>query len=107
MARITFIESGGTAHTVEVESGNNLMQGAVFNNIQGIEAECGGACVCATCHIHIDESWANKLPPAEEVEMLTLEETENPNRYSRLACQIKVDDSLEGLTVHIPENQGW
>lgn len=106
MAKITYIEASGTQHNVEVETGNNLMQGAVFNNIPGIDAECGGACVCATCHVYIDESWISKLSAAEDVEQMTLEEVDDLNERSRLSCQVLVDDSMDGMVVHLPASQG-
>lgn len=106
MAKITYIEASGTQHNVEVENGNNLMQGAVFNNIPGIDAECGGACVCATCHVYIDESWVSKLSAAEDVEQMTLEEVDDLSERSRLSCQVLVDDSMDGMVVHLPASQG-
>ncbi|MGF1683258.1 2Fe-2S iron-sulfur cluster-binding protein [Photobacterium makurazakiensis] len=104
MAEITYIEPDGNSRKVYVENGQSLMQGAINNDINGIEAECGGACVCATCHIRVDEAWFSKIPPAEEVEQLTLEETENPTIHSRLACQIQVNDSLDGLVIHVQDS---
>ena len=106
MAKITYIEASGASHTVEVENGNNLMQGAVFNNIPGIEAECGGACVCATCHVYIDAAWMAKLAGPEDVEEMTLEEIDELLPESRLSCQVVVDDGLDGLVVRLPATQG-
>lgn len=106
MARITFVEASGTRHDVEVENGNNLMQGAVFNNIAGIDAECGGACVCATCHVYIDENWLSKLAVAEEVEEMVLEEVSDFHERSRLSCQVVVDESMNGMVVYLPAAQG-
>lgn len=106
MAKITYIEASGTSHSVEVESGNNLMQGAVFNSIPGIDAECGGACVCATCHVYIDKDWLGRLNVAEDIEEMTLEEVPDLNERSRLSCQIIVDESMDGLVVHLPATQG-
>jgi len=105
MAKITYIEHDGTEHTVDVKPGLSVMEGAVKNNIPGIDADCGGACACATCHVYVDEAWQGKTgsPTAMEEAMLDFAEGVEPN--SRLSCQIKVSDELEGLIVRLPESQ--
>ena len=106
MAKITYIEHNGTRHTVEVPNGLTVMEGARDNNIPGIEADCGGACACSTCHVYVDPAWVGKLPPVEDMEadMLDFAYEPDPAR-SRLTCQIKVTDDLDGLVVHMPEKQ--
>ncbi|MEO0372171.1 MAG: 2Fe-2S iron-sulfur cluster-binding protein [Pseudomonadota bacterium] len=106
MARITYIEHGGTEHTVDVKPGLTVMEGARNNNIPGIEADCGGACACSTCHVYVDTAWVEKMPKMDdlEVDMLDFAYEADPAR-SRLTCQIKVSDDLDGLVVHMPERQ--
>ena len=105
MAKITYVESNGTRHDVEAENGSTVMENAIRNDIPGIIAECGGACTCATCHVYVDDGWTEKAggPSAMEEDMLdfAFDVTDN----SRLSCQIKVSDELDGLIVHVPENQ--
>ena len=105
MAKITYVEHNGTEHVVEVKSGLSVMEGSVKNNLPGIDADCGGACACATCHVYVDAAWADKTgkPTAMEESMLDFAENVEPN--SRLSCQIKVTDALEGLIVRMPESQ--
>jgi 2Fe-2S ferredoxin len=105
MARITFIGTGGTRYEVDAENGSTVMENAIRNGVPGIEAECGGACACATCHVYIDEDWrplTGKAEPMEE-DMLDFAFDLRPN--SRLSCQIKVSDELDGLIVRVPERQ--
>jgi 2Fe-2S ferredoxin len=106
MAKITYIEHNGTRHVVEVPSGKTVMEGARDNGVPGIEADCGGACACSTCHVYIDEAWVGKVPQkdAMEEDMLDFAWEPDPVR-SRLTCQIKVTDELDGLVVHLPEKQ--
>ncbi len=106
MAKITYIEYGGTEHVVEVPNGLTVMEGARDNGIPGIEADCGGACACSTCHVYIDPSWVEKIPGKEAMEedMLDFAYEPDPAR-SRLTCQIKVTEALEGLIVQMPEKQ--
>jgi 2Fe-2S ferredoxin len=106
MAKITYIEWGGTRHEVEVKTGMTVMEGARDNGIPGIEADCGGACACSTCHVYVDPAWVEKLPPKEDMEadMLDFAYEPDPAR-SRLTCQLKVTDALDGLVVHMPEKQ--
>ncbi|MCP5038978.1 MAG: 2Fe-2S iron-sulfur cluster binding domain-containing protein [Rhodobacteraceae bacterium] len=106
MAKITYIEFSGAEHVVDVASGLTVMEGARDNNVPGIEADCGGACACSTCHIYLDPAWVGKVPAkdAMEEDMLDFAYEPSPER-SRLSCQMKVTDALEGLIVHIPEKQ--
>ena len=105
MAKITYIESNGTEHVVDAETGATVMESAIKNAVPGIEAECGGACACATCHVYVDEAWREKVgaPSPMEEDMLDFGFDGRPN--SRLSCQIKVSDELEGLIVSTPERQ--
>lgn len=105
MAKITFISHNGQAHIAEVAPGWSLMEGAVKNGVPGIDAECGGATACGTCHVYIDPAWLSALPPKDEdeEEMLDLAAASAPN--SRLSCQIQVTPDLDGLVVRIPISQ--
>ncbi|HSZ50635.1 MAG TPA: 2Fe-2S iron-sulfur cluster-binding protein [Caulobacteraceae bacterium] len=105
MAKITYIQHSGAEHVVDVQSGLTVMEGAVKNNVPGIDADCGGAAACATCHVYVDESWLAQTGgrTAMEESMLDFAEAVEPN--SRLSCQIKVSDVLDGLVVRLPENQ--
>ena len=106
MAKITYIEHNGTEHVVEVANGLTVMEGARDNNIPGIEADCGGACACSTCHVYVAEDWVEKLPQKDDMEedMLDFAYEPDPAR-SRLTCQLKVTDMLDGLVVQMPEKQ--
>ncbi|MFA5123085.1 2Fe-2S iron-sulfur cluster-binding protein [Zavarzinia sp.] len=105
MAKIIYIEHNGTRHEVDVKTGLSVMEGAVKNNIPGIDGDCGGACACATCHVYVQPEWQAKLNPPEDLETSMLEFAENVQANSRLSCQIPVSDALDGLTVHMPESQ--
>lgn len=105
MAKIIYIEHNGTQHEVEVKNGLSVMEGAVKNNIPGIDGDCGGACACATCHVYVDDSWRDKVAPAEDLEKSMLEFAENVEESSRLSCQITVSDAVNGLIVRMPESQ--
>jgi len=105
MARITYIEFDGTSHVVDVSSGMSVMEGAVSNNIPGIEAECGGACSCATCHVYVDAAWVGVTGSAQPIEADMVECAMDPQETSRLSCQIEVSDELDGLIVRMPEFQ--
>ncbi|MEO0343124.1 MAG: 2Fe-2S iron-sulfur cluster-binding protein [Pseudomonadota bacterium] len=106
MAKITYIEFNGTEHVVDVANGLTVMEGARDNNIPGIEADCGGACACSTCHVYIDDAWVEKLPGKEAMEVDMLDFAFEPNETtSRLTCQLKVTDDLDGLIVKMPEKQ--
>jgi ferredoxin, 2Fe-2S len=105
MVKITFIDAEGTARTVEGEVGSTVMETAIKHGVPGIEAECGGACACSTCHVYIEESWREKVgePSPMEEDMLDFAFEVKPN--SRLSCQIKVRDDLDGLAVRTPVRQ--
>jgi 2Fe-2S ferredoxin len=106
MAKITYIEHSGKQHQVEVPNGLTVMEGARDNGIPGIEADCGGACACSTCHVYVAPEWVDKLPPrqAMEEDMLEFAYEPDPDR-SRLTCQLKVSPALDGLVVQMPERQ--
>ena len=106
MPKITYIDHNGKTHIQEVPNGFSVMEGAVQNNIPGIDADCGGSCACATCHVYVDEKWFNKLPNKENAEEDMLDMAFEPKKYSRLTCQITVIDDLDGLVVKMPSKQG-
>ena len=107
MPRVTYIEFNGTAHEVEVPLGLSVMRGAVDNNVPGIDADCGGECACATCHVYVDAAWLGKIglpePGSQEASMLSFAAVAQPD--SRLSCQIKMREELDGLVVRMPEGQ--
>jgi len=107
MPAITYIEHNGTRHTVQVPVGRSVMQGAVDNNVPGIDADCGGECACATCHVYIDAAWLDRIgrpaPGSQEASMLSFAAVTQPD--SRLSCQLEVTPALEGLLVSMPEGQ--
>jgi 2Fe-2S ferredoxin len=105
MPKITYIEHSGASHVVDVKNGLSVMEGAVKNNIPGIDADCGGACACATCHVYVDEAWTGKTGVKSAMEESMLDFAENVADNSRLSCQIKVTDQLDGLIVRMPESQ--
>ena len=105
MAKITYIEHNGKSHTIEVASELTVMEGAVQNNVPGIDADCGGACACATCHVYVNSEWFNKLPKMEDAEQDMLDMAFEPNKFSRLSCQITVTDELDGMVVKMPSKQ--
>ena len=105
MPKITYIEQNGKSKTIEVENGLTVMEGAVQNNIPGIDADCGGGMACATCHVYVEDSWLTKLPKAEDAEQDMIDMAYKPNKNSRLSCQIVVSDEIDGLTVTTPEKQ--
>ncbi|MDA7550776.1 2Fe-2S iron-sulfur cluster-binding protein [Rhodobacteraceae bacterium] len=106
MAKITYIEHNGTEHQIDVVNGSTVMEGARDNNIPGIEADCGGACACSTCHVYVHPNWVDKLPSMDDMEedMLDFAYEPDPAR-SRLTCQLEVTDALNGLVVQMPEKQ--
>ena len=106
MPKITYIEHNGKSHTLEVANGLTVMEGAVQNNIPGIDADCGGSCACATCHVYVDEKWFDKLEKKESAEEDMLDTAFKPNKFSRLSCQLIVSDALDGLVVKMPSKQG-
>ncbi len=107
MPKVTYVEYNGTRHTVDVPVGSSVMRGAVDNNIPGIDADCGGECACATCHVYVDAAWLDKVGlPAEgsqEASMLSFAAVAQQN--SRLSCQIRMTEELDGLLVRMPEGQ--
>ena len=105
MAKVTYIQFDGTETAVEVRNGLSVMEGAIKNNIPGIDADCGGACACATCHVYVDAAWEDKTGEKSAMEESMLDFAENVEPNSRLSCQIKVSDTLDGLVVRMPESQ--
>ena len=105
MAKIKYIEHNGKEHEVNVANGLSVMEGAIQNDIPGIDADCGGGMACATCHVYVKEEWFNKLPQKQEGEDDMLDQAFDPNKNSRLSCQLTVSDELDGLIVNLPEKQ--
>ena len=106
MPKITYIEFNGKSHTIDVANGLTVMEGAIQNNIPGIDADCGGGMACATCHVYVKEEWLDKLPTKEDGEEDMLDMAFEPKNNSRLSCQLIVSDELDGLEVNIPSKQG-
>lgn len=106
MAKIHFVDHSGEKRTIEVENGATVMEAAIRNAVPGIEAECGGACACATCHVYVDEAWADVVGKPEAMEEDMLDFAYDVRETSRLSCQIRVRDELDGLVVRVPERQG-
>ncbi len=105
MPKITYIDDEGNSKTIEIENGLSVMEGAIQNNIPGIDADCGGSMACATCHVYVEEKWLNKLPKAEDAEVDMIDMAFEPKKNSRLSCQLIVTDELNGLTVTTPSKQ--
>ena len=105
MSKITYIDSSGNSKTIDVENGLSVMEGAVQNNIPGIDADCGGSMACATCHVYVKEDWFDKINKKSEGEDDMLDQAYEPKKNSRLSCQIIVSDDLDGLVVDMPEKQ--
>lgn len=105
MAKIKYIEFNGEEHTVDVQNGLTVMEGAIKNKVPGIDADCGGACACATCHVYVQKEWFAKLPPKEDTEEDMLDFAFDVRENSRLSCQLTVSDELDGLAVDLPEKQ--
>jgi len=105
MAKITFIQPDGSSQVVEATPGNTVMEAAKMNGVPGIEAECGGACACATCHVYVTDEWREKVGPPSEMEEDMLDFAFDVRESSRLSCQIKVTDELDGLVLSVPEKQ--
>ena len=105
MAKIKYIEHKGKSHTIDVANGLSVMEGAIQNNIPGIDADCGGSMACATCHVYVKEEWFDKLPKKEDGEEDMIDMAYEPNKFSRLSCQLIASDELEGLVVKLPEKQ--
>ena len=106
MAKITYIEHTNKEHIVEVPNNMSVMEGAVQNNIPGIDADCGGSMACATCQVYVDEKWFTKLDKKEEGEEDMLDMAYQPNKFSRLSCQLIVSNKLDGLILRMPSKQG-
>ena len=105
MAKITYIDFEGKSRTVEVENGLSVMEGAIQNDIPGIDADCGGSMACATCHVYVEQTWLNKLPKAEDGEIDMIDMVSEPKKNSRLSCQLIVSDELDGLLITTPAKQ--
>lgn len=105
MAKITFIQHNGTEQTVEAVAGSTVMEAAVKNQVPGIDADCGGACACATCHVYVEPDWFGKLPKRAAMEEDMLDFAFDVRDNSRLSCQIKVSDAIDGLRVNVPAKQ--
>ena len=105
MAKITYIEHAGVEHQVDVPAGLSVMDGARRFTIPGIDGDCGGACACATCHVYVESGWFERIEPAQELEQAMLDFAFDVQPNSRLSCQIKVDDGLDGLVVRTPQRQ--
>ena len=105
MAKVTYIEHSGQKHEIEIANGLTVMEGAVQNDIPGIDADCGGGMACATCHVYVKDDWFSKLPEKENGEDDMLDQAFQPNSSSRLSCQIIISEDLNGLVVHLPEKQ--
>ena len=105
MAKITYVDSSGNKKTIEVKNGLSVMEGAIQNNIPGIDADCGGSMACATCHVYVKEECLNKLKKSEDAEQDMIDMAYEPKKNSRLSCQLIVSDELEGLVVTTPVKQ--
>ena len=105
MPKITYTDKQGNSKTIDVDSGLTVMEGAIQNDIPGIDADCGGSMACATCHVYVEEKWLDKIPKAEEAEIDMIDMAHEPKKNSRLSCQLIVSDELEGLTVTTPAQQ--
>ena len=105
MPKSTYVDCKGSSKTIDVENGLTVMEGAIQNDIPGIDADCGGSMACATCHVYVEEKWLNKIPKAEEAEVDMIDMAFEPKKNSRLSCQIIVSDELNGLIVSTPEKQ--
>ena len=105
MPKITYQDNKGNSKTIDVENGLTVMEGAIQNDIPGIDADCGGSMACATCHVYVEESWLNKLSKAEDSEQDMIDMAYKPEKNSRLSCQIVVSEEIDGLVVSTPEKQ--
>jgi 2Fe-2S ferredoxin len=105
MPKIKYVEHTGKEHEIEVPNGWSVMEGAVKNLVPGIDADCGGACACATCHVYVDPAWLAKLDPKQDMEETMLDFAQDLEPNSRLSCQIKVTPELDGLVVRMPKSQ--
>ncbi len=105
MPTVTYVSSSGDRHSVEADLGKSVMETAVGNGVPGIDADCGGACACATCHVIVDPDWFERLTSPEDAERSMLEFAVDPQPRSRLSCQLVITEALDGLVVHTPETQ--
>ena len=105
MPKVKYIEHNGKSHTIDVPNGLSVMEGAIQNNVPGIDADCGGSMACATCHVYVKEEWFDKLPKKEDGEEDMIDITYEPKKFSRLSCQLIVSNELEGLVVNLPVKQ--
>ncbi len=105
MPKITYIEHGGKEHKINVPNGLTVMEGAIQNDIPGIDADCGGSMACATCHVYVKEEWFDRLQKKESGEEDMIDMAYEPKKFSRLSCQITVSDEIDGLVVQLPEKQ--
>ena len=105
MPKVTYIDFQGNTKTIEVENGLTVMEGAIQNNIPGIDADCGGSMACATCHVYVEEKWLNKIQKAEEAEEDMIDMAFEPKKNSRLSCQLIISEELDGLIVTTPSKQ--
>ncbi len=105
MTKIVYIEHSGKSHSIDVQNGLSVMEGAIQNNIPGIDADCGGSMACATCHVYVKEEWFNKLQKKDDGEEDMLDMAFEPSKFSRLSCQLIVTDELDGLEVQLPSKQ--
>ncbi len=105
MPKITYIEHSGKEHVIDAPAGQSVMEAAVKNAVPGIDADCGGACACATCHVYVDAAWAEKTGSADSMEQSMLDFASDVEDTSRLSCQIKITDALDGLVVRLPKSQ--
>ena len=105
MPKINYKDNQGKCKTIEVENGLSVMEGAIQNDVPGIDADCGGSMACATCHVYVEEKWLDKLPKAEDAEVDMIDMAYEPKKNSRLSCQLIVSEELEGLTVTTPKKQ--
>ena len=105
MSKITYIDYQGNSKTIDVENGLTVMEGAIQNDIPGIDADCGGSMACATCHVYVEEKWLDKIPKVEDAEVDMIDMALEPKKNSRLSCQLIVSNELDGLIVRTPEKQ--
>ena len=105
MPKVTFKDHLGSSKTIEIENGLSVMEGAIQNDIPGIDADCGGSMACATCHVYVQEEWFKKIPKAEDAEIDMIDMAFEPKQNSRLSCQIIISDELDGLELTTPEKQ--
>ena len=106
MPKVTYIEASGKKHEIQVDVGLSIMEGAVQNSVPGIDADCGGSCACATCHVYVDEKWTEKVPEITDAEKDMLDFAFETKSNSRLSCQLMLEDKHDGIIVNLPEKQG-